>query len=522
MRKNLLIFFLIFCLIFSGFIPTVIEAKASENQDTVKSGSKASTFHSPILISGNSDFTEENGVSSGDGTESNPYMIENWDINSSVGNGIYIQCTTAYFWIRNCSLHDGVSCNPEQWYHGILLYDAPNGMIDNCTVTNNNHGIVLDHSPNSRLINNTAHNNNASGFEIYESSNVYIKNCNALNNTNGIVLKYSSNSNTINCTTYNNTYCGIALTLASNNNSIINCGSYLNGRGIGIYYSSYNNITNCTFYSNYYGVNMGEASYGFVTNSNILNNTYGFYMGCELKENFIYHNNIINNVNNLDSYLNYNHWDNGYLDGGNYWGENYSCDMYSGRYYTLLRIHGSDGIYDGVVNVSGGVRDNYPLAQPIDISLPEIVVTDISFSGRYVWDTFYPVAGDTVGINVIIYNRDYTNISSVRLHFFNNDKLICVQVLNFSCNETAKTVFINWKTSSSSAGDHIIKVKIFSNDLTEEEKKYGTFNTTLIIHQPYLLLILERMCTIIVTLFILVCILVILYFVIKERRRSHL
>jgi hypothetical protein len=55
--------------------------------------------HDPILIVGDVDFTQENGVTSGSGTESNPYIIENYRIESD-GYGISLTDTSAIFIIR--------------------------------------------------------------------------------------------------------------------------------------------------------------------------------------------------------------------------------------------------------------------------------------------------------------------------------------------------------------------------------------------------------------------------------------
>lgn len=68
---------------------------------------RAMVTRNPILINGNAGFTPANGVTSGSGTESNPYVIEGWDINASSANGIEIRNTTAYFVIRNCYVHNG-------------------------------------------------------------------------------------------------------------------------------------------------------------------------------------------------------------------------------------------------------------------------------------------------------------------------------------------------------------------------------------------------------------------------------
>jgi len=39
----------------------------------------------PIIITGDNDFTEANGVTSGSGTAGDPYIIENWAIDASGG-----------------------------------------------------------------------------------------------------------------------------------------------------------------------------------------------------------------------------------------------------------------------------------------------------------------------------------------------------------------------------------------------------------------------------------------------------
>jgi hypothetical protein len=40
----------------------------------------ASGAHEPIMILGNADFTEENGVVSGSGSAADPYIIAGWEI----------------------------------------------------------------------------------------------------------------------------------------------------------------------------------------------------------------------------------------------------------------------------------------------------------------------------------------------------------------------------------------------------------------------------------------------------------
>ena len=63
-------------------------------------------LHPIILIDGNAAFTVADGVTSGTGTSTHPYIIENWNIthpSDSVSNyyAILIRNTNAYFTIRN-------------------------------------------------------------------------------------------------------------------------------------------------------------------------------------------------------------------------------------------------------------------------------------------------------------------------------------------------------------------------------------------------------------------------------------
>ena len=57
----------------------------------------AYTLHSPIRISGDSDFTPENGVTSGTGTIEDPFVIEGLEISNEGGAGIEIDGRLLWF-----------------------------------------------------------------------------------------------------------------------------------------------------------------------------------------------------------------------------------------------------------------------------------------------------------------------------------------------------------------------------------------------------------------------------------------
>ena len=83
--------------------------------------------HVPIYIYGNDEFTAENGVTGGNGTVNNPYLIENW-VFTSVGSGqaISILDTDAYFIIRNCTIRG--------FQDGIWFLRVVNGAIEETTI----------------------------------------------------------------------------------------------------------------------------------------------------------------------------------------------------------------------------------------------------------------------------------------------------------------------------------------------------------------------------------------------------
>jgi parallel beta-helix repeat protein len=100
----------------------------------------------PIRIDSNADFTPVNGVSGGDGSAGNPWIIENYDINGTgYGYCIYIGNTTDYFVVRDCYLHDsnGVTIWPFYYDTGITMYNASNGLLSGNEITRIRRGIYF-------------------------------------------------------------------------------------------------------------------------------------------------------------------------------------------------------------------------------------------------------------------------------------------------------------------------------------------------------------------------------------------
>ncbi len=185
---------------------------------TTTPNASAYTTHATISITSNSSFKiGENGVTSGSGTASDPWIIENWVISASSTSGIGISNTTAYFIIRNCLVENG-----EGDYAGIALNNVINGRIENNTCENNHYGIGLSSSSNDNLTGNTC-SNNTYGIYLGDSSsniltgNVISNNSYDIYNT-GTTNTYSSNQFNHNITSKMLTFSETARTKNVNDN----------------------------------------------------------------------------------------------------------------------------------------------------------------------------------------------------------------------------------------------------------------------------------------------------------------
>ncbi len=115
--------------------------------------------HAPIYINGNSDFTTENGVVSGSGTEDDPYIIEGWEIDCTTGwhghndirnVGILVAKTSAYFVIRKVRFFG------EGAVIGTLFHDTvTHGRIEDCLFDKIPLGIQIQFSHGNAIARNT-------------------------------------------------------------------------------------------------------------------------------------------------------------------------------------------------------------------------------------------------------------------------------------------------------------------------------------------------------------------------------
>jgi parallel beta-helix repeat protein len=343
------------------------------------------TPHSTILITRNDDFTSENGVTSGNGTKLEPFIIGDWEINSSYGDGIEIRDTTAFFIIHNVYIHS-ISGN----YYGMSLINVANGKIEKNEIMNNNYGINLENTTDITIVNNNI-KENIYGIFFKESSYINFNNnklranliigINLVDSTNneiienevisnhqrGISLEFSSNNNIVDNIVSLNNWDGIYIE-QSTSNKIISNNITSNGKG-GIYlFSSKSNIIeeNRVVSNGNQGINLGVSSdSNVIITNNVSLNYYGVYIVTS-KGNKIYHNNFINNTFQVYIESGSNIWNDIYPSVGNFWNEYTAKDQFQGKNQNEF---GSDGIFDIPYIIDTDNIDNYPLTNPYSIPI---------------------------------------------------------------------------------------------------------------------------------------------------------
>ena len=206
MKSNLqskLIFLLNFTIIISLFSLFTSNFNLNRNYDingfeigteinSVVSELKISANSGPIHIndddpSNNWSIARGAGICTGNGTYSDPYVIENLVIDGAGSrSSIFIEYSFVFFKIINCTTYNST--------FGIQLITVNNAdLIDN-NCSSLDYGILLDHCHNNTISRNIANNNKQSGIDLSLCNNNSILENTAFNNTDGIYISGNNNS----------------------------------------------------------------------------------------------------------------------------------------------------------------------------------------------------------------------------------------------------------------------------------------------------------------------------------------
>jgi len=189
-------------------VPTASAAGQDLGEST--SASPLLATHDPILIDGDGSFTPANGVTSGSGTATDPFIIENWTISARDRNGIEVRNTRVTFTIRNVVVLDGQDrsqrgiiwqnvsnarlegSNLSRNYHGLEVVAGSNLTVaDNRVEANAFYGIWIERSNETTLVRNTVSNTSVQGIFIREAFDVLVTDNDIVANGAGMLVANS-------------------------------------------------------------------------------------------------------------------------------------------------------------------------------------------------------------------------------------------------------------------------------------------------------------------------------------------
>ena len=298
---------IVLCLVFGSskltlnlvYTSNLQQIELETNQNNFTERPKISAIHEPIFINGNSDFNTQalNEGWSGDGTEGNPYVIEDYIININYPdyhqNGINIQNTNVYFIIQDVTINTQYSFDNS----GFRLYNVKNGELRSNTAIKNKYGFCLQFSANITLKDNTAYNIGTYGTGFYlqnSTNNILTGNIVADNSKIGFFLQNSSYNNLIANIANNNYHYGFKLEESANNIMIGNTANN-NYYGFLLQNSTNNNLMGNTADDNRYSLVLYSSANNILTD-NIFNNNGILIQSNTLEESIqtLVENNTVN------------------------------------------------------------------------------------------------------------------------------------------------------------------------------------------------------------------------------------
>jgi parallel beta-helix repeat protein len=352
---------------------------------------------------------------------------------------------------------------------GISLNDVNNVAIENINIESFETGIWGSSSSDNIVGGNEI---TASACVEFDSSSGNSVTGNNMTNVGGFGVELNSCiSSTVSENNITNVYVGvpwepwIGIWLISSSNSTV----------------SDNNVTN-----EIWGISLSSySSFNTVTENNITDNEFGIVLGYglsghadgECSNNTIYHDNFVDNYEQVLSGDSINVWDNGYPSGGNYWSDYNGTDVYRGVYQNVT---GSDGVGDTPYVIDANNTDNYPLMKPYPWGSHDIGVI-------YVGEVFGPLVSPlktVIGLGYTLNISAFVMSYGSYLEVFNATVYVNNTVIGTVANVTLASdcsVILNftWDTSGLAYGNYTISAYVTpvpgQTDMTENTRAVSVY-----------------------------------------------
>lgn len=314
----------------------------SVNDGSTTAATIAATGHLPIVISDDSNFTEQGW--SGDGTAAHPFVIENLQILTNI-SCISISNTTSYFIIRNCELVSYWFESVGIGYNAIELINVENGLIEDCYIDGKASCVFLYKCENTNVTNNN--------IESSQSQSIYaidVNNCDFSGNVmfnSGILMMGAMTTSIADNEITGSQSSGMHINNASNLRIVSNSIHSSTSHGMHLDEVSQSEVLRNTIAnSGAYGIIAYALNCRFIGNT--LSDNSGYGIDLEGSGNVLYENYFLRNtVTNARDRGTNNTWDDSdHL--GNYWDDYFGMGTYS--------IEGSSGsedrfpwVYPGII-----------------------------------------------------------------------------------------------------------------------------------------------------------------------------
>jgi len=339
-------------------------------------------------------------------SESNGNIVEG---NTFLNNSMY-GVTSEDFSASNTIKDNTISDSP----YGIELSDTSSSQVVNNTVSGASYGTYLAYSNNNNVSANKLTSNSWNIYLSYSNSNIVKKNS-VLGGSVGIQIMRSEGNSV-----FNNTV------------SVISYGIYLG-------YCGANTVSGNTASSSDWGIELYSTTGSTVSENLVKDNSWGFYLAESCKNNYVYFNNIINNVKQVfqDPTSSPNTW-------------NTPTAPYKGNYWSDYKGSDTDGDGTGDTYLPWAGVDWHPLMVPFGVH--DVAIISVSVPVTVVYK------GEEVNITVVAENQGGIAETFTVTAYANTSAIEAKTVTSLAPGNN-QTLFFIWDTENWVKGNYTIKAQ---------------------------------------------------------------